>query len=118
MSGALRVTVERRGHLACIRTEGYINNEGGEEVARAAYQLLDDGVRHLILDLSGSRIINSIGISILIEVLERLLASQGRLVFCGLTPTIEKTFQIMGLSQYATLLPTADEAWAALEAGG
>ncbi len=116
MSGSLRLTVERRGHCARIATEGYINNEGGEEVARAAYRLLGDGVRHLVLDLSGTRIINSIGISILIEVLERLLAANGRLVFCGLTPTIEKTFQIMGLTQHAVIVPTAETAWSTLEA--
>lgn len=116
MSEALQVSVERRGPIARIATEGYINNQGGEEVARVAYSLLADGVRHLVLDLSGTRIINSIGISILIEVLERLLEAEGRLVFCGLTPTIEKTFQIMGLAQYATIHRSADEAWMALEA--
>jgi anti-anti-sigma regulatory factor len=32
------------------------------------------------------------------------------LAFCGLTPTIDKTFRIMGLAQYAAIYPTEDEA--------
>ena len=38
----------------------------------------------------------------------------GRLAFCGLTPTIDKTFRIMGLAQYAAIYPTEAEAVRAL----
>ncbi len=44
---------------------------------------------------------NSIGISHLIEVIEKLSQSDGKLVFTNLDPTIEKTFSIMGLFQFA-----------------
>ena len=55
----------------------------------------------------GTKIVNSIGISILIEIIEKMLEIDGKLAFCSLTPTIEKTFQIMGLAQYADdLQPT------------
>ena len=101
MTEGLRLTIDRRDGLAVIYTEGYINNQGGEEIARAAYALLDEGYRRLLLNLTGTRIINSIGISILIEIIEKMLEVQGKLAFCALTPTIEKTFHIMGLAQYA-----------------
>jgi anti-anti-sigma regulatory factor len=32
------------------------------------------------------------------------------LAFCGLTPTIDKTFRIMGLAEYAAIYPSEDEA--------
>ena len=35
---------------------------------------------------------------------------KGALAFCGLTPTIDKTFRIMGLAQYAEIYPTQEEA--------
>ena len=88
-----------------IQTEGYINNQGGEEIARAAYELLESGYTRLLLDLTGTKIINSIGISILIEIIEKMLEVDGKLAFCSLTPTIEKTFHIMGLAQYASIYP-------------
>ena len=101
MTESLKVRVERRGSVAVIYSEGYINNQGGEEIARAATELLDEGSRILLLNLAGSKIVNSIGISILIEVLEKMLELEGTLAFCCLTPTIQKTFHIMGLTQYA-----------------
>lgn len=103
MTETLNVTVDRREGIAVIYTEGYINNQGGEEIAKAAYKLLDDGYKTLLLNLAGTKIVNSIGISILIEIIEKMLEIEGKLAFCSLTPTIEKTFNIMGLAQYASI---------------
>lgn len=101
MTESLKVRVDRRDGLAVVYTEGYINNQGGEEIAQASNGLIEEGYRTLLLNLAGSKIVNSIGISILIEVLERMIELKGRLAFCCLTPTIQKTFHIMGLTQYA-----------------
>lgn len=105
MTEILSVQVDRRPGLAVILTQGYINNQGGEEIARVAYSLMDEGYRTLLLDLAGSKIVNSIGISILIELIEKMIEIQGKLAFCNLTPTIQKTFHIMGLTQYAQIYP-------------
>jgi len=114
VSEVCRVTAERRGDVAILSTDGYINNQGGEEIARQAYSHLESGARTLVLNLERTRIVNSIGISILIEVLEKVMDRNGRLAFCGLTPTIDKTFRIMGLAQYAAIYPTEAEAVRAL----
>ncbi len=111
MPESLKLTVDdQRGGLAVIYTDGYINNQGGEEIARVAYELIDKGQKHLLLNLAGTKIVNSIGISILIEIIEKMLEIDGKLAFCSLTPTIEKTFHIMGLAQYAAIYPGEDEA--------
>jgi anti-anti-sigma factor len=110
VSEACKITVERRDDVAIFWTDGYINNQGGEEIARQAYTQLEAGARALILNLEKTRIVNSIGISILIEVLEKVMDRKGTLAFCSLTPTIDKTFRIMGLAQYAAIYPTLEEA--------
>jgi anti-anti-sigma factor len=114
MTESLKLTIDRRDGLAVIYTEGYINNQGGEEIARAAYALLEEGYRALLLNLTGTKIINSIGISILIEIIEKMLEVEGRLAFCALTPTIEKTFHIMGLAQYASIFSDESTALAGI----
>lgn len=116
MTESLNVTVDRRDGLAVIYTEGYINNQGGEEIAREAYRLLDDGYKKLLLNLAGTKIVNSIGISILIEIIEKMLEIDGKLGFCCLTPTIEKTFHIMGLAQYAPIFKDEEAAVAQMRA--
>ena len=108
MTEELRVSVDRRGPASSILyTRGYINNIGGEEIANRAYELMDDGVRTLLLNLRETKIVNSIGISILIEIIEKMIEKEGRIAFCCLTPVIHKTFQIMGLANYAAIF--ADE---------
>ena len=93
-----------------IAAAGYINNEGGQAIADAASELIEGGCGTLLIDLEGTRIINSIGVSILLEIMEKLLEDKGQLAFCNLTPTISKTFEIMGLVQYATVYPDRDSA--------
>ena len=100
--------------VGVIAASGYINNEGGQAIADAASTRMDQGCTTLLIDLDGTRIINSIGVSILLEILEKLMDEQGRLAFCNLTPTISKTFEIMGLVQYATVYPDRDAAHAAI----
>ena len=41
MTESLNVTVDRRDGLAVIYTEGYINNQGGEEIARSSGRSVD-----------------------------------------------------------------------------
>ncbi len=115
MTESLKLTVDdQKDGLAVIYTDGYINNQGGEEIARVAYELIDKGKKHLLLNLAGTKIVNSIGISILIEIIEKMIEIDGKLAFCSLTPTIEKTFHIMGLAQYASIFPDEDTAVGAL----
>ena len=118
MSETCKVSVERRGDVAIFWTDGYINNQGGEEIAREAYSELEKGARALVMNLEKTRIVNSIGISILIEVLEKVMDRKGVLAFCNLTPTIDKTFRIMGLAQYASIYPSLDQALQAVSATG
>jgi len=101
--------------VGLVAAAGYINNEGGQAIADAATELMDQGATTLLIDLDGTRIINSIGVSILLEIMEKLLDSGGKLAFCNLTPTISKTFEIMGLVQYADVYSDRDVARAALE---
>lgn len=104
MTDELRVSVDRRGTTgAILYTKGYINNIGGEEIANRAYELMDQGVRSLLLNLRETKIVNSIGISILIEIIEKMMDNGGKIGFCCLTPVIHKTFQIMGLANYAAM---------------
>ena len=114
MNQELKVVVKREQTFIVMRTDGYINNPGGEKIARECYKRIDESYMHFILDFEKSRVINSIGISILIEIIEKVLEIGGTLSFTGLTSTIAKTFKIMGLTQYASVFASEKEAIAAI----
>lgn len=104
------VNSQNFGSFAVIRSNGYINNLGGERIAKECRDLMKGGINGLILNLKESTVVNSIGISILIEIIEDIIRKDGRLAFSDLTPTVAKTFKIMGLLQFAELFENEQEA--------
>ena len=93
-----------------LTTHGYINNHGGETISEEAFKHIKNGVKTVILDLKDTKVVNSIGISLLIEIIEKLNQVNGKLIFINLDPTVEKTFTIMGLFQFASKADSLEEA--------
>jgi anti-anti-sigma factor len=99
MSTEFNLISELKDKTLIIKTEGYINNAGGEQIVKELEKHAN--INKIILKLEKSKVVNSIGISHLIEVIEKLTQVNGKLIFTNLDPTIEKTFSIMGLFQFA-----------------
>jgi anti-anti-sigma factor len=115
MAEIITVDLRKDGTLGIIRVAGYLNQTGGEEIYQVCTRLLDDGVKDLLINLAECSLVNSVGISCLIEVLEKLDANGGHLAFCHATATIGKTLRIMGLLLRATLHDTEEDAQHAFE---
>jgi anti-anti-sigma factor len=94
-----------------VTTNGYLNNYGGEQVASLCLQKISEGKRKFLLNLANTDMVNSIGVSILIEELQ---GTSGTIAFCNLAPIVEKTFNIMGISKYAKIYANEEEAMAGL----
>jgi len=110
MSTDFTLKSEVQHNCLILTTAGYINNTGGERIAQEFYSHQSSGVKNVILDLSGTKVVNSIGISYLIEIIEKLNESGGKMVFTNLDPSIDKTFLIMGLYQFAQKVDRVEEA--------
>ena len=93
----------KKDNLAIIRTNGYINDLGGEKIDEECTKLLEENIKRIIIDFKNSTIITSIGISILIGVIEKVMENNGTLGFCNLTPLNTQTFQAMGLTKFAKI---------------
>ncbi|MBM3274727.1 MAG: STAS domain-containing protein [Candidatus Sericytochromatia bacterium] len=116
MTNDLAVTVRKGPDYAVIYTDGYVNNLGGEKIGETARSLMDEGVRQIVINMEKSTVVNSIGVSILIELIEQIQEAEGKIFFCNLTKVIAKTFTIMGLAQFAGMAETEEAAIAALSA--
>ena len=82
--------------VVVVSTEGYFNKDLGEALKEITDQEIKDGHKSFLINLDQSKIVNSIGASILIEIIEELQTVDGSLNFCNLAPIIAKTFKIMG----------------------
>ena len=110
MISDFKINSEANGNYAVIETNGYVNNVGGEAIVNEFSKHKDKGINNFVINLAQSKVVNSIGISFLIEIIEKLNDSGGKLIFSNLDPTIEKTFTIMGLFQFSEKASTVEEA--------
>lgn len=106
-----KITSTVNSRTLILVTSGYINNVGGQKILDE-YTSHQDVIDTVILNLADSHIVNSIGISFVIEMIEKLGKKSGKLIFTNLDPTIDKTFTIMGLYHFAKKATTVDEALA------
>jgi anti-anti-sigma factor len=110
MSGEFNLLTELHDKTLVIKTDGYINNTAGEKIVREFSNHFSDSMNRVVIDMEKSKVINSIGISYLLEVVEKLNDNNGKLIFINLDPTVEKTFKIMGLFQFAEKADSLDSA--------
>ena len=73
---------------------------------QAGEALIQEGAKSLVIILEKSPIANSMGISILIELIEKVREIDGKVAFCCVQPILAKTFQIMGLLGRAEIYDT------------
>ena len=104
-----KLDVKEEGDVVVITTEGYLNNVGGEKSAEACYEKIESGKNNFLLNLERSSVVNSIGVSILIEIIEKLQESDGKLGYFNLAPIVAKTFNIMGLTKYSTIYESEED---------
>jgi anti-anti-sigma factor len=114
MEQPFSLKAEVREKKLVLTTSGYVNNVGGEAIAEEFRRHFDTGVREVIINLADSRVVNSVGMSFLIEIIEQLEESGGKMVFTNLDPGVEKMLTIMGLFKFAGKERTVDDAMNAL----
>ena len=103
-------SVKENNSIVIIETNGYLNNVGGEAVSAVVYEKMAQGQVKFLINMAGTKIVNSIGVSILIEIIEKLQEVNGKIGYFNLAPIVAKTFNIMGLTKYSTVHETEETA--------
>ena len=118
MEQPFSLTSEVRDNCLIITTSGYVNNVGGEAIASEFDRHFEQGTKRVVINLGQSKVVNSVGMSFLIEIIEKLQEAEGKLVFTDLDPAVEKMLSIMGLFQYAGKEKSVADALALLAGAG
>ncbi len=104
------INSELKNGCLILSTKGYLNNSGGEKMLQEYLDQSKNGVNSVIINLAETNVVNSIGISFLIEIIEKVNEAGGQLYFTNVDPAIEKTFDIMGIFQFAKKAASVEEA--------
>ena len=110
MDQEFSLTSEVRDNCLIMTTSGYINNVGGEALAAEFGKHFEKAIKKVVIDLTLSRVVNSIGMSYLIDIIDQLNEVGGKLVFTHVDPAVEKMLTIMGIFRFAAKENTVDEA--------
>jgi len=88
---------------AIVIAGDYLNKLTGEKIERECRDKLDAGAREIVVDFSETEIINSIGISILLGVIDDAQNAGAKVVFSDLKPESAELFDMLGLTKHVTI---------------
>ena len=91
---------------AVVLAGDYLNKLSGETIERECKTRLDAGARQLVVDFSKTEIVNSIGISILLGVIDTAASSGAKVVFSDLNEETAELFDMLGLMKHVEVVTT------------
>lgn len=106
-----KVVSRLAGDVAVLYPQGYLNNLAGESLVNECKSYLSRGIKKVVLNFSGTDLINSIGISLLLHVMEGLKEGGGTLCFTNLSKMHSDTFKMLGLTNHMLVFSEEDEAF-------
>src|ERR1041384_5979908 len=98
------------GTTAVVYASDYLNKLTGETLERARRRQLDGGCRALIIDFSETKLVNSIGISILLGIIDVAEKSGAHIVFSDVNNQTIELFEMLGLTRHVVLAKNEREA--------
>ena len=110
MSPHKTIRTREMGDTLVVSVGGYLNSLLGEEVEKVVRADLEGGGRRILLKFGGTRLVNSIGISFVIGIVEKVMEREGRMAFCEVSRINRDLFQVTGLAKFVRSFETEKEA--------
>ena len=97
------IQVQSEGEKAIVYAGDYINKLSGEKIERECKQKLDAGAKTLVVNFSDTEIVNSIGVSILLGVIDTASDAGAKVIFSDVKDETIELFEMLGLTNHVTL---------------
>lgn len=98
------------GATAVIYASDYLNKLSGERIEHECRRHLSCGCNALVIDFSDTKLVNSIGISILLGIIDIAEKSGARIVFSEVNTETIELFEMLGLTRHVVLAKDEREA--------
>ena len=98
------------GTTAVVYASDYLNKLTGEKIERECRRQLEGGCQALVIDFSDTKLVNSIGISILLGIIDVAEKSGARIVFSEVNTQTVQLFEMLGLTRHVILAKDEGEA--------
>jgi anti-anti-sigma factor len=109
-TGDTTVQARRVGEAAIIYASDYLNKLSGERIERECKRQLESGFRTLIINFRDTELVNSIGVSILVGVIDAAEQSTAQLIFADVNDHTVNLFEMLGLTRHVQIAKDESEA--------
>ena len=89
---------------AVVYAGDYLNKLSGEQIERECRSRLSEGCTELTVNFSKTEIVNSIGISILLGVIDSARGTGARVLFSDVKEETVELFDMLGLTRHVELV--------------
>ena len=96
-------TAKAEDKRAIVFAADYLNKLTGEQIERECRHRLNEGCTELVVNFSKTEIVNSIGVSILLGVIDSARGTGAKVVFSDVKPETAELFDMLGLTRHARL---------------
>lgn len=103
MSTEINIPVRSEGNTATIYASNYLNKLSGEKIERECRRQIEAGCDTLIVNFAGTEIVNSIGVSILLGVIDAAQDTGAKVVFSKVNEDTIELFEMLGLTNHVAI---------------
>jgi len=96
-------SVEPVGERSVVFAGDYLNKLSGEQIEYECKRRLEAGCKELVVNFSKTEMVNSIGISILLGVIDIASNNGAKVVFCDVKEETVELFDMLGLTKHVTI---------------
>ena len=100
----IKVPIRVEGDTATIFAGDYINKLSGERIEKECQQQINAGCKTLVVDFSETEIVNSIGVSILLGVIDTAAGAGARIIFSEINEETSELFETLGLTNHVQVV--------------
>ncbi len=103
------------GKVTIVRTQGYLDDQGGKVFKEKCTELIDKGNTHFVFNLEKTPVINSTGLSTLLDIMVQIIDyNDGQVAICGLSKLTQTALQMTGVLTLCDAYPAEAEAVSAI----
>ena len=99
------LSLSTNGAAVVLRPTGYLDNLGAEQIVDASTGAIRNGCRTLELNCTDVRFINSVGISILVSLIQHAREAGCSLSFSHVSRVHQEVFAVVGITKLVHILP-------------
>jgi anti-anti-sigma factor len=104
------ISEKKVGEILVLSPGGSLDTRNAMAFETRAVQLLDEGIDRVVIDFSEIDQLTSSGIRVLVMMVKRLAGIGGGLVLCSLNDPVRTIFDVSGLIEFFTIVPSRDKA--------